>query len=168
MGYLLLAPVLVVAVISVLAALRRTPTPPGTVPEALRTVVDWRDPPLLAADIAGDAQEQLRQIVNVLAEHQFIFSSTIDRSRSDGGPVAVVDVRELRYELRARTHRGGRWLLWVDEGGHAPEDSDDLRQLLSGLYRTLEDRKGEGTRWHKREELQRASSPGAPSPFYVA
>lgn len=167
MGYLLLAPVLVVGVLSVVALFRRPPTIAGRDPDALRTVVDWRDPPLLAADIAGDPQEQLRQIVNTLAEGQFIFSSTIDRG-SDGKPVAIVDVRELRFELRARTHRGGRWLLWVEERGRSPEDSDDLRQLLSGLYRTLEDRKGEGTRWHKREQLASASSPGAPSPFYVA
>lgn len=167
MGYLLLAPVLVVGVLSVVALLRRAPPIAGRDPDALRTVVDWRDPPLLAADIAGDPQEQLRQIVNALAEGQFIFSSTIDRS-SDGKPVAVVDVRELRYELRARAHRGGRWLLWVQERDRSPEDSDDLRQLLSGIYRTLEDRKGEGTRWHKREQLASASSLGAPSPFYVA
>jgi len=60
----------------------------------------------------------------------------------------------------------GKWLLWIDESGQAPEDSDEVRQLLSGLYRSLEERRGEGTRWHRREELGRRE--GAPSPFYVA
>ena len=167
MIWLLAAPVFVVAVISVVAALRQPPKIPGADPQQLRTVVEWRDPPAQAHDIAGDAAEQLRQLVGALAERRFILSSSIDRGDRRGGePVATVDVHERRFQVHARTHSGGRWLLWIDEGGHAPADSDELRQLLSGLYRSLEERRGEGTRWHRREELGRGD--GAPSPFYVA
>jgi hypothetical protein len=161
-GWLLLAPVVVVAAISIVAALRRLPRLPGVDPEQLRTVVEWRDPPAQAHDIAGDPAEQLRQIVGALAEHHFILSSSIDRGAE---PSAVIDVRDLRFSLHVRTHGAGKWLLWINERGTSPADTDDLRQLLSGLYRTLEERRGEGTRWHRREQLGRGE--GAPTPFYV-
>lgn len=165
MWLLLVAPVVIVAVVSIVAALRRPPHIAGVDPPALRTVVSWRDSAAVAAEIAGEAQEQLRQLVGVLAERRFIFSSSIERGAD--GPVATVDVTEERFELRARTYRAGGWLLWVQSRGAALEDSDDLRQLLTGLHRSLEERGGEGTRWHRREQLARGDAHGAPSPFYV-
>ncbi len=168
MWALMLAPVVVVAVVSVLAALRQRPRIDGVDPAHLRTVADWRDASLVAVDVAGDPAEQLRQLVGALAERQFIYSSSIDRGERErkGGPVAVVDVRELRLEIRVRTHGGGRWILWVNEPRGAPEDSDDLRQLLTGLYQTLEDRKAEDVKWYRREGLASSADSGAPSPFY--
>lgn len=163
MWIVLVVPVLVLAVVSVVAATRRPPLLKGADPGGLRTVVEWRDAIAVASDVAGDAHEQLRQLVGALAEHGFIFSSAIDRGK-DQVPVATVDVRERRYQLHARTWRGGRWLLWIDERLGGPDDSDDLRQLLTGLYRTLEERKAEHVGWHRRERL--ADNRPAPSPFY--
>jgi hypothetical protein len=163
MWIVLLVPVLVLAVVSLVAATRRPPQLKGADPGGLRTVVEWRDCQAVAADVAADAHEQLRQLVGALAERSFIFSSAIDRGR-DQTPVATVDVRERRYELHARTWRGGRWLLWIDERRISPDDSDDLRQLLTGLYRVLEERKAESVGWHRRERL--SDNAPAPSPFY--
>jgi len=38
------------------------------------------------------------------------------------------------------------------------------RQLLTGIYRILEERKAEAVSWHRRERL--ADNEPAPSPFY--
>lgn len=166
MWILLVIPVAVLAIVSIVAALRRPPLLVGQDPDGLRTVVEWRDSAAIAADVAGDPQEQLRQLVGAMAEHRFILSSSIDKAKDGQPPVAIVDVRELRYELRARAWRSGRWLLWIDQRGKAPADSDELRQLLTGLYRTLEERQAESVAWHRRERLAAADRP-APSPFYV-
>jgi len=163
---LLVVPVVVVALVSVVAAMRRPPRLKGADPEGLRTVVEWRDSAVVAADVAGDAHEQLRQLVGTLAEHRFILSSSIDRGSGGDPPIATVDVHERRFELRARAWRGGRWLLWIDERRTGPDDSDDLRQLLTGLYRSLEARGAEGVAWHRRERLRDGGRP-APTPFYV-
>lgn len=168
MWVLMLVPVAIVAALTLMAALRRAPSIEGVDPLKLRTVVDWRDEPLVAADVGDEAAEQLRQLVGALAEQRFIFSASINKSgdKNDLGPVAVVDVREIRLELRARLHRGGRWLLWVNDRGRAPDDTDDLRQLLTGIDQTLEERKAEDVRWYRREGFSSGADPGAPSPFY--
>jgi hypothetical protein len=169
MWLLMVVPVAVVASVSLVAALRRPPALLGHDPEGLRTVVEWRDPESVAADIAGEPAEQLRQLVGALAEQRFILASSIDkgdRGRHGEQPFARIDVRERRYEMRARIWRGGRWLLWIDERHTAPQDCDDLRQLLTGLYRTLEERKAEAVAWHRRERLAQSDRP-APTPFYV-
>jgi hypothetical protein len=163
MWVFLVGPVLIIAAISLLGILRRPPSLVGVDPEGLRTVVTWRDP--LDADAAADPQELLRQLVNTLAEQRYIFSSTIERAAgSRRGPRARVDVRELRFDLCVRPFGGGGWFLWVEQDGSAPADTDDLRQLLTGLYRALEARHAEAVGWQRRERL---SAPGAPSPFFV-
>ena len=167
MWLVLVAPVVIVAILSALAVLRRAPTPAGHDPEGLRTVAVWRDNATIAADIAGDAHEQLRQLVGALAERGFILASSIDREgdRAARRSLAMVDVNERRYQLRLCGWRGDRWLLWIDERGQAPTDSDELRQLLTGLHRTLERREVERGCWHRRENI--TDGEGAPSPFYV-
>jgi hypothetical protein len=167
MWIVLVVPVVVVAVLSLVAAARMPPRLKGHDPAGLRTVVEWRDTAVIAADVSGDPHEQLRQIVGALAEQGFILSSSIDRGgdrKDPRTPVAMVDLRERRFELSARTWRGGRWLLWIDERKTAPDDSDDLRQLLTGLYRTFEARQAESVAWHRRERFGRGQ--GVQSPFY--
>jgi hypothetical protein len=136
----LVLPVVVVAVITVVGLVARPPSLPGMDPEGLRTVVLWRDSAPVAADVAGEAHEQLRQLVGSLAERHYILSSSLDRGSPREGASARVDVLERRLEMCARPWTGGRWLLWIGERGQAPIDSDDLRQLLTGLHRTLEKR----------------------------
>ena len=164
MWVLLVIPVVVIAAISIVGIVSRPPPLHGAEPEGLRSVVTWRDEPGLAADIAGDPHEQLRQLAGMLAERRYVFSCSIDRLK--GESVAHVDVRDIRLELHARPYKSG-WILWVAERGGPPSDSDDLRQLLSGVYRTLEERKAEAPRWFRREGFLRKEDAGAPSPFYV-
>ncbi len=166
MWVFLVVPVLVIAIISLVGALRRPPALPGSDPEGLRTVVSWRDPTLTAVDVAGDPLELLRQVVGALAEKRYIFSSSIARKNDPGyaGPLARIDVQEHRFELRVRPFGGGGWFLWIEQNGTAPEDSDDLRQLLTGMYRMLEAREAESVSWHRRE---RSADHGAAGPFYV-
>lgn len=169
MWLLLLVPVLVIAGISVVGLLDRPPVIAGADPAALRTVVTWRDAEEVAVDVGADPHEQLRQLAGALAEERFIFSCSLERDRAapTKASIATVDVRELRLEVRVRAYRGG-WLLWVSHRGHAPADSDELRQLLTGLYRVLDDRRAEQVRWHRRESYTSAESAGAPTPFYVS
>lgn len=166
MWLMLLAPVVVVAIVSVIGVLRSAPKIGGRDPAGLRTVVVWRDAPLVAADVAGEAHEQLRQLVGELAEKRFIFAASIDRLPGADGSLGRVDVRDGRLEVRVRSFSGGRWLMWIDQRGEAPEDSEDLRQLLTGLYRTLESRGAEQPAWYRRERFAPGKQ-GAPSPFYV-
>jgi hypothetical protein len=168
MWVLLVVPVAVVGLLSVVALARLPPRLKGHDPAGLRTVVEWRDNAAVAADVAGDPHEQLRQLLGMLAEKRFILSSSIDRGgdRKDARvPVAGVDVRERRFELRVRTWRGGRWLMWIDERQTAPDDSDDLRQLLTGFHRTLEARHAEAVAWHRRENFASGANDPAPTPF---
>ena len=166
MWILLVAPVAIIAVVTAIGLWRRPPPLKGFDPAGLRSVVTWRDPPEVAGDVAGDAQEQLRQLVGALAGRRFILTSSIDHAAGAARePFARVDVRDRRFELRVRLWRGGGWLLWIDQRGGAPDDSDDLRQLLTGLVRVLGERGVEAIGWHRREELDRAKA--APSPFYV-
>jgi hypothetical protein len=158
----LVAPVLVLAIVSLIAALRRPPRWPGYDPIGLRSVVEWVDAPVIAGEIAGDSHEQLRQLVGALAERHYILSSTIDtRDQGGEGPSAIVDVRERRYRLRARIWRG-RWLLWVNERGQAPIDTDDLRMLLSGLHRVLENRGADSVAWYRRERFTAGDKSATP------
>jgi hypothetical protein len=128
-------------------------------------VVEWVDSAALAGEIAGDAHEQLRQLVGALAERRYILSSTIDnRGQGNDGPSAVIDVHERRYRLRARVWRG-RWVLWVNERGQAPIDTDDLRTLLTGLHRVLEERNAGSVAWYRRERFIAAEK--SATPFYT-
>ncbi len=165
MWLVLLVPVVAVAIISVIGALDRPPPLEGEDPPGVRSVVTWRDTAEIAADVGGDPQEQLRQLAGLLAERRFIFSCSLDRQKRES--IAHVDVRELRLEIHVRKQGSAGWILWVAERGRAPTDSDDLRQLMSGLYRVLEERGVESVKWFRREGLGRRDDPGAPSPFYV-
>ena len=165
MWVLLVIPVVIIAAISVAGAFDRLPPLEGQEPAGLRSVVTWRDTPEVAADVGGEPQEQLRQLAGVLAERRYIFSCSIDRLKNES--VAHMDVHELRLELHVRKRGSGGWILWVAERGGPPSDSDDLRQLLSGLYRVLEERQVESAKWFSREGFSRKDDPGAPSPFYV-
>jgi hypothetical protein len=161
----LVAPVVALVLVSVVAALRRPPRWEGHDPIGLRSVVEWIDAPALAVEIASDSHEQLRQLVGALAERRYILSSTLEsRDGGDDGPSASVDVQERRYRLRARVWRG-RWVLWVNERGQAPIDSDDLRLLLSGLHRVLEMRNAVDVAWYRRERFVAAEK--SATPFYA-
>jgi hypothetical protein len=53
----------------------------------------------------------------------------------------------------------------VNERGQAPNDTDDLRVLLSGLHRVLEARNAANVAWYRRERFIAAER--SATPFYA-